>query len=110
MMMTQEVLAGILRENGCFDFLKEEAKAAAEEILRACPDGAALLSDEAKQGLERGYCIRMEVLYLHPLLTKLFSIFNFFFPVLYLFISSVKFSFFLFKVVFKFVNASILYV
>ena len=30
MMMTQEDLAGILRENGCFDFLREPAKAAAE--------------------------------------------------------------------------------
>ena len=40
MMMTQEDLAGILRENGCFDFLREPAKAAAEVILRACPDGA----------------------------------------------------------------------
>ena len=71
MMMTQEDLAGILRENGCFDFLREPAKAAAEVILRACPDGAALLSDAAKQGLERGYRTRMEMLYLHPLVTKL---------------------------------------
>lgn len=69
--MTPEEACGILRDSGCFDFLREPARAAVGEIVGACPEGAALLSDQASQDLENGFCARMEMVYMHPLLTKL---------------------------------------
>ena len=71
MQITPDAYQIILRESGCFDFLREPAKAAAEEVLLACPEGAELLSDAAKQDLENCFCIRMEMVYIHPLITKL---------------------------------------
>ena len=71
MRMTPDDYSMILRESGCFDFLHQSAEAAANEILSSCPEGAALLSEEAEQDLERGLCARMEMVYLHPLLKEL---------------------------------------
>ena len=61
----------ILRQSGCLDFTRETAERALEELERERPAFAALLSDEAREGIRRGCERRLEPLYAQILTQEL---------------------------------------
>ena len=71
MKMTVNDYIEILRQSGCFDFLCSQAATAVNEIMSGSPEGAELLSDEAKKALEQGFCQRIELVYIHPIMLRL---------------------------------------
>ncbi|MBQ9612648.1 MAG: DUF4135 domain-containing protein [Lachnospiraceae bacterium] len=67
MKLTMDDYVEILRQSGCYDFLQGPSETAVEEIITASPDGGKLLSDEAKRAMEKGFCRRMEPVYMNPM-------------------------------------------
>ena len=53
---------------GCFDFLQPEIDDAVREVSRLCPEGYALLREEAIRDMKDNYLDRLRALYEQPLL------------------------------------------
>ncbi len=68
---SRDVIAEVLRESRCMDFLRQDAKETLGSIRKAVPGAAAFLSEEAEKCLEQNYFDRMETLFQQALWTEI---------------------------------------
>ena len=68
MRLVGEVWRQTPMRTGCFDFLLPDIDSTVDEALSRCPEGAALIGNEAKQAMKNNYFERLRALYEQPLL------------------------------------------